>query len=192
MAVSRLGTGLALAAALAAGFGGGWIAGRASLPPPLPPDVFRNPLAEVAKGESLVLTQGGGLRQEIRVAEVTPDSVLLAITTWTRGVPPSTRHLRVARNYAGTFHILEGDDIDGAAAAGILRDFIPSRVEPMDLALKAMEGRVVRCWKVSGTTLGGDARAYWISADFPVHGLLRADGPTGTVWELESFSGAVR
>jgi hypothetical protein len=175
-------------AALAAGFGGGWMAGRAALPPPPPPDVFVNPLSDAKKGESIVLLTPDGAREQVRVEEVTEDSLLLSFRSVVRGSPDHVREIRVAKTYTGFFYQIEGD-LPPADAAAAVRNFVVESMEPTDLRLEALD-RTVRCWRIRGTYRGGEPRVYWISADFPVHGLLRADGARGKVWEIESFEEA--
>lgn len=185
MAGTTLGRAILAAAALAAGFAGGWVAGRADLPPAPPPPVFVNPLADAGKGETLLLATPDGTRELIRVEEAAEDSLLLSVRTIVPGTPDRVREIRVARIYLGFFQLIEGD-VDPASAAAAARNFVVESMEPADLRLEGLE-RTVRCWKVEGTYRGGEPRVFWISAEFPVHGLLRADGARGKAWEIESF-----
>ncbi len=185
MAGTTLGRAMLAAAALAAGFAGGWVAGRADLPPAPPPDVFVNPLADAKEGETLLLVTPDGTRELTRVEEVAEDSLLLSVRTIVRGTPDRVREIRVAKTYLGFFLLIEGD-VDPASAAAAVRNFVVESMEPADLRLENLD-RTVRCWKVRGTFRGGEPRVFWISAGFPVHGLLRADGARGKAWEIESF-----
>jgi hypothetical protein len=187
MARWSTGTALLWLAGLAAGISGGWVAGRASLPAPAPPDVFVNPLAEVTRGESVTLAMADGTREVFSVKEVADDSVLLLQTRETPGLPPVVREFRAARTYAGFFIILEGD-VERDAALAAARNFVVTRMAPVDLRLETLD-RTVRCWRIDGVVRGGEERSYWISAEFPVHGLLRADGPKGRLWEIEGVGG---
>ncbi|MCK6482184.1 MAG: hypothetical protein L6R43_19160 [Planctomycetes bacterium] len=183
MARRASGTAILWLAGLAAGVSGGWVAGRASLPAPAPPDVFVNPLAEVRRGETLTLAMTDGTREVFTVKEVADDSVLLLQTRESPGIPATVREFRAARTYAGFFFVLEGD-VDRDAALAAARNFVVTRMAPVDLRLGILD-RTVRCWRIDGVVRGGEERSFWISAEFPVHGLLRADGPKGRLWEIE-------
>lgn len=177
---------LALAAGVA-GFAGGWIAGRQSVPAPPPPAPYVNPLAVVKGGESLVLRSSFGTRTRYRVLGIDDDSVLLSVETLAPGQPATQREMRVSRSFFGFLIILEGD-VDPAAAEATARDFRLDSVVPDRIAVGAL-GRTLDCWKVTGSHRAQGALTYWISDAMPVHGLLRVDSPRGTVWELESYGG---
>ena len=174
------------AAALAAGGGLGWIAGRASIPAPTPPPTYVNPLADAARDEMLVWVAPDGATQAYRVEDAFPDSVQLSVEDISTTGKSSTRRLRVARAFLAALVILEGD-IDPEVAAATVRDFIVEKAVPEDLRVESLN-RTFRCTKVTGRYRTLEERTYWITDELPVHGIARIDGSRGKRFEVQSFS----
>ena len=188
MAGSLLRSSLLAAAAVAAGFAGGWVAGRASIPAPPPPPSFVNPFARVKVGESLVLKlMGGSQLQQFRVLEVDDQTVLLSVETLPLGGTPSRMQMRVARTFWGAFIIIEGD-VDPQAAMATAKDFTMESATPDDLYVEPLH-RTFHCWKVTGRHRVLLEMTYWITDELPVHGVLRIDTTRGKVWEVDAMSG---
>lgn len=173
-------------AALAVGAGGGWIAGRATVPAPPPPPAYVNPLADAAEDEVLVLASPDGGTQAYRVMDAFPDSVLLSVQDLSSAGTTSTRQFRAARAFFAALVILEGD-IDPEVAQATVRDFIVLRAVPEDLLVESL-GRTFHCWKVTGRYRTLEERTYWITDELPVHGIARIDGSRGKRYEVQSFS----
>lgn len=172
--------------ALAIGAATGWLAAKSTIPPPPPPAFYRNPLADAAKDEVLVLTSPDGDTQAYRVKEASRDTVLLSVETVSRAGESTVQELRVARTFFGSLVILEGD-IDPEQAQGTVRDFVIENMVPEELLVPSLE-RTLHCWKMTGTYRGMEPRTYWISDELPVHGIARIDGTRGKRYEVKSFS----
>lgn len=173
-------------AALAVGVGVGWIAGRATIPPPPPHPSYVNPLANAAKDEVLVLAGPDGATQAYRVMDAFPDSVLLSVEDISTAGTTSVRQFRAARAFFAALVILEGD-IDPEVAQATVRDFIVERADFEDLLVESL-GRTFHCWKVTGRYRTLEERTYWITDELPVHGIARIDGSRGKRFEVRSFS----
>ena len=165
---------LAALAALAAGAGAGWVAGRRSavVPPPAPP-VYVNPLADAKRGEFLAMKRSDGTRQMYRVVEEQPDTVLLDLETAPAVGAPDHRQARVGRTFLGVFAFIEGD-VDALAAEANLRDFRLETMEPVDMAVPAL-GRTLHCWRIAGQHRVLGPMTFWVSDELPVHGLVRVE-----------------
>lgn len=174
-------TAVAAGIALAAGFAGGWVAGRASVPPPPPPEAFRNPLADTKAGETLLLRRGDGETTLYRVQSVDATSVLIAEETHPPVGPALHRVFRVSRAYLGFFYILEGD-VDPVEAAATARDFVPAEITRDSLHSEPLR-RSFDCWKIRGHHRAQGEMTLWVSPELPVHGLLRVDTVKGMIWE---------
>jgi hypothetical protein len=174
--------GVALAA-LAAGFGTGWIAGRATLPPP---PASTASLADAKKDEVLLLAGPDGATQGYRVTEAYPDSVQLSVEDIAPDGRSSVRRFRAARSFLATLVILDGD-IPPDMAEATVRDFIVERAVFEDLRVDSLE-RTFHCLKVTGHYRTVEDRTYWITDELPVHGIARIDGSHGKRFEVRSFS----
>lgn len=176
----------AAAAALAVGFGAGWIAGRATVPPPPPPQVYVNPLADAKEKEVLLLAGPDGATQGYRVTGASSDSVQLSVEDITPDGRSSVRNFRAARSFLATLVILDGD-VPPDVAEATVRDFIVERAVFEDLRVDSLE-RTFHCLKVTGHYRSVENRTYWITDELPVHGIARVDGSRGKRFEVRSFS----
>src|SRR5688572_9322580 len=176
----------AAVAALAVGGGLGWLAGRASIPVPVPPPTYVNPLADAARDEVLLWKAPDGSTQAYRVEDAFPDSVQLSVVDVSTEGKSSTRRMRVARAFLAALVILEGD-VDPEVAEATVRDFIVEKAVPEDLFVESLN-RTFHCTKVTGRYRTLEERTYWITDELPVHGIARIDGSRGKRFEVRSFS----
>lgn len=176
---------LAAAAVLALAVGGsaGWLVARSGMAPPPPPPVFVNPLADARVGEYVAIRRSDGAVFGFRVLEADLQTVLLLVENQPPGQPVTTRQMRVARTWFGAFLLLEGD-VSPETCEATARDFALSSVtreawNPPEL------GRPLQCWKFQGNHRVHGQLTTWVSDEIPVHGVVRIDGPRGTLFEYK-------
>ena len=66
-----------------------------------------------------------------------------------------------------------------------MKDFRLEEARPESLHLDRLD-RTVRCWRVTGTHRVFGTISYWISDEFPVHGVVRFDAGRAR-FDIESF-----
>jgi hypothetical protein len=169
--------------ALAVGGSAGWLVARSGTAPPAPPAVFVNPLADARANEYVAIRRQDGAVFGFRVLEADLQTVLLLVENQPPGEPATTRQMRVARTWVGAFLILEGD-VSPDICAATVRDFVLDRVTPEVLTPPKL-GRPLRCWKFEGRHRVQGQMTTWVSDEIPVHGVVRIDGPRGTLFEYE-------
>jgi hypothetical protein len=177
-----------LLAGAAAGGAGGWVTGRNSVEPPPPPPspIFRNPLAEVAVGESLVLALDDGVRVEYLVREVTDHTVRIAVETRPKGGNASGYTMVASRNFQGFLTVLHIDDPEKQELASLtMTDVVVSTMKPETITIL---GRTFSAWRIEGAHRVLGPMTYWVSDAAPVHGLVAMESGRGKRWEIESWS----
>ena len=187
-ATGRLAIAAAAAAALAVGAAAGWLAARALEEPPPPPPSFANPMAKTKVGDVLALRRADGTIFSWSVKEADLQSLLLVAETQPSGAPLTSYQMRVARGWYGSFQILEGDLPPGVADASS-RDFILDSVTP-ETWTPPTWGKPLRCWKFKGRHRVHGETTTWVSDEIPIHGVVRIDGPRGTLFEYHASNRA--